>query len=224
MSRRSALIVALAIAALSIILALWLRSGSKANETRSREADTSSASTLQDLPSPAPIASSIHDRKARDQVRERIYKARGEAPPETGGTKRSAGTTAERERSTAPNAASPMGAPDKGPGLDPQYIRSVVREDFWPMAKQCYESALAGNPKLAGKLVVFFTIVGDEKVGGIVESAEISDGTTIEDEKLRQCFTESMMTLAFKPPPKGGKVTVKYPFSMEPDDPPDGGK
>lgn len=225
MSRRTAAIAALALVVVAIVLVLVLRtSREKPPRASSSESESASASQL-DPSSPEPIASSIRDRKTRDQVRDRIYKARGEAPPAQEGARRGAGTTSsERDNSAAPNPASPFGGSGKGPGLDPKYIQSVIREDFAPMAKQCYESALAENPKLAGKLVVFFTIVGDEKVGGIVESAEISDGTTIEDPKLRQCFTESMMTLAFKPPPKGGKVTVKYPFTMEPDDPPDGGK
>lgn len=225
MTRRTAVILAILAGFLSI-LALWLFSGGNKKRTSAAEANVRSAPSASqpESTSPAPVTSSIHDRKTRDQVRERIYKAWGESPPEPTGARRHAGTTGDRESSNATSPASPVNTGSKPPALDPQYIRSVIREDFAPMAKQCYESALADNPKLAGKLVVFFTIVGDEKVGGVVESAEISDGTTIEDPKLQQCFTESMMTLAFKPPAKGGKVTVKYPFTMEPDDPPDGGR
>lgn len=113
----------------------------------------------------------------------------------------------------------PTPAPLGSSTLDKEYIRDVVRSDFYPMARQCYESALVSNPKLSGKLVVFFTIVGDEKVGGIVESAELVEGTTIDDPQLTQCFAESMKTVAFKAPRKGGMVTVKYPFEMTPDEP-----
>lgn len=172
----------------------------------------------------APISESIRDRKVRDEVRRRIYAARSETPPEPQGARRGAGTIDGRADGGAEPGSQSSGATSREPGLDAAYIRQVVRDDFAPMAKQCYESALAQNPKLSGKLVVFFTIVGDEKVGGIVESAEIADGTTIEDERLQQCFTESMMTVAFKPPRKGGKVTVKYPFTLTNDDEVDGGR
>jgi hypothetical protein len=152
----------------------------------------------------APLSETIHDRKVRDQVRERIVASGPDL-----GVLRNAGTTG----SDSPAAAS------SAEKLDATYVREVIRSDFAPMAKQCYESALASNPELGGKLVVFFTIVGDDKVGGVVESAHIDEGTTLQDAKLQQCFTESMMTVAFKAPPKRGAVSVRYPFMLSPDGP-----
>ena len=65
-----------------------------------------------------------------------------------------------------------------------------------------------------------FTIVGDEHVGGIVDeaSAEVGDGGFGDDE-LVTCLRESMGTMAFRPPPRSGRVTVRYPLRFESDSP-----
>jgi hypothetical protein len=57
-------------------------------------------------------------------------------------------------------------------------------------------------------------------VGGIVESAEITKGTTLEDEELGYCLRESMLAMSFVPPEHGGSVTVTYPFGFSPGDDP----
>lgn len=87
------------------------------------------------------------------------------------------------------------------------------------MAGTCYEAALELDPKLAGRLVLSFVIVGDESVGGIVESVEIDPSTTIAGDELLYCMRESLLSLVFEPPKGGGSVTVTYPFELSPDDP-----
>jgi hypothetical protein len=166
--------------------------------------------TARPIDIPAPLTSAVHDRSLRNAVRERIYQRAGQTPPDPGGVPRRVGvapTSSER-----PAQDSSFGT------LDAAYIQQVFRSDFYPMARQCYESALASNPNLGGRLVVYFTIVGDDKVGGIVESVQIDEGTTIDDLKLRECFTESIMTVAFKAPPKRGRMSVRYPFTLSPGD------
>ena len=118
--------------------------------------------------------------------------------------------------------------PERADGkIDPDYLRQRMREDFLPMARGCYDELLARDPKAAGKIVVKMTIVGDEKVGGIVDEASIDrDAGTLPDDKLETCFRESMMSMAFAPPPHGGTVTVVYPFTLadkDPDAPKEGG-
>jgi hypothetical protein len=110
---------------------------------------------------------------------------------------------------------------------EPSYIRQVVREDMFPLVRQCYESALERRPQLAGKLVLSFAIEGDPDVGGIVDEADFAEGTTLQDEEMETCVRESFMTLTFdKPPSGGGRVTVKYPIEFAPgeEEAKDGGK
>jgi hypothetical protein len=100
---------------------------------------------------------------------------------------------------------------------DAEYIRANFREDMFPLIKSCYEGALKRKPELAGKLVLGFTIVGDQDVGGVVEDADIEDDSTLKDDDMETCVRESLMTLTFdKPPGGGGYVTVRYPLAFSP--------
>jgi hypothetical protein len=118
----------------------------------------------------------------------------------------------------APGSAAPTQVAAKRlPELDREYIRSAISEQLLPVAVECYESALADDPELAGKLVAEFTIVGAEEVGGIVEEATINAGeSTLDNEFVRECLRESLMAVTFEPPPDGGQVQVTYPFEFRP--------
>jgi hypothetical protein len=114
-----------------------------------------------------------------------------------------------------------FGLDDEGnPSLDPEYIQARVREDLVPLARDCYSSsALKRNDKLAGKLVIYFRIIGDRKVGGVVDEAKLVDGTTIDDREMQTCIRESMMSVSFEAPPHDREVTVVYPIDFAPDEP-----
>jgi hypothetical protein len=158
--------------------------------------------------SPAPrdraTAPSIQrNRMTRDLKREQIWAALG------------------REHQLEP-AAPGSAAPNEKtatrlPQLDREYIRAAISEQLLPVAIECYESALADDPGLAGKLVAEFTIVGVEEVGGVVEDAQINaDESTLDSEFVRECMRESLMAVTFEPPPDGGQVQVTYPFEFSP--------
>jgi hypothetical protein len=116
----------------------------------------------------------------------------------------------------AAEAEEPLGT------LDKDYIRSRIQDDLVPIAKECYESALEDEPKLGGKLVMKFAIVGDEEVGGVVEEADVDPTSDIKHPELLECMKESMLALSFAPPEGGGRVEVTYPFQFASDGPPDG--
>lgn len=103
--------------------------------------------------------------------------------------------------------------------VDPKYIQARVREDLFPLALDCYTDALKRTPTLAGKLVVYFRVIGDHKVGGVVDEAKLVDGTTIDDRDMQTCVRESMMSVSFDAPPQDGELTVVYPIEFSPDDP-----
>jgi hypothetical protein len=141
-------------------------------------------------------------RAERDQLRERIYRSLGQVPP-------------TNARSLPPsNLAREAGV------IDPAYVQERIREDFVPLAKQCYDAALERDAAGAGKLVMSFNIVGDDDVGGIVESADSTEDSTLTDPELLYCMRESMLSMTFEPPKNGGSVTVVYPFVFSPDAPP----
>jgi hypothetical protein len=113
-----------------------------------------------------------------------------------------------------------IGLDDAGnPKVDPKYIQARVREDLFPLALDCYNAALKRNPQLAGRLNVYFRVIGDHKVGGVVDEAKLIDGTTIGDPEMQTCVRESMMSVSFDAPPQDGELTVVYPIEFSPDDP-----
>jgi hypothetical protein len=153
------------------------------------------------------IAETIHDRKVRDQLRQRILAgwAAG-AEPEV--------AAAAKEGRFVPAPAGPDGG-----RMDPKYIQQVVRSELMPMAKQCYEELLSRKKGAKGRIEMSFTIAADEKLGAIVEDVEADHGDSgIADEKMTTCMKESLSTLSFRPPAHGGYVTVVYPIEFSDDE------
>jgi hypothetical protein len=135
-------------------------------------------------------------------------------------------------------AAGPEGAQPASPNgnLDPTYLRERIRDDFIPMAQRCFELLQARRPGFGGRMRMRFRISAHEQLGGIVEDvsieeasrpadggadASIADGScsVFGDRSFETCLRESMMTVAFRPPSRGGQLTVAYPLSLEPDAP-----
>jgi hypothetical protein len=102
--------------------------------------------------------------------------------------------------------------------IEPNYIQQRVREDFFPLARQCYADGMAGNPALAGSVVFAFNIVGDEKTGGIVEAVDVLNTSTLRDPDVIDCMRQSFLGISFPPPAGGGEVTVIYPIVFDPGD------
>ena len=105
------------------------------------------------------------------------------------------------------------------PSLDREYIKTAIREQLVPVARECYESALEDDPKLGGKIMLSFEIVGAEDVGGIVEEASVVDEESdLASPFVRECMRESLLGVEFPAPEHGGRVEVHYPFIFAADD------
>jgi hypothetical protein len=98
-------------------------------------------------------------------------------------------------------------------------IRERMREDLIPMALGCYKNLLAKHPDAGGKVVMEFEILHDEKLGGVVNEPELGDGGTLNDVDFSTCVRESLSAVYFDAPPGKGKITVKYPITLSPDEP-----
>lgn len=129
---------------------------------------------------------------------------------------------------SGPRQGAPGGANDESP-MTPEeekrrrdYLGAAVREQYFPVAKSCYEELLAREPRAAGKVVMSFAIVSDG-TDGVVDRVELIEGTTMTDPTFLTCMRESMYTTIFEPPPPGAEeTTVVYPVELSPD-PPDSG-
>jgi hypothetical protein len=93
-------------------------------------------------------------------------------------------------------------------------VRAVIGD-----IKACYEDALKRTPKLEGRLVAKFEIIGEPDAGGVIESAEIDDATDSAlrtEAELTGCIIDSIYTIELPRPEDGGRVTVEYPFYLSP--------
>jgi hypothetical protein len=78
---------------------------------------------------------------------------------------------------------------------------------------QCYDLGHTEDPGFAGTITVQFTLVGEPKVGGLLESVEIVDkDTSITQQTFRDCITQQLYALELDPPPDG--VTVKRQITL----------
>lgn len=147
---------------------------------------------------------SVRDRAVRAQIRAAIVRAWS-----------AGGTGAE------PGVNAPI--PPRTGTLSADFIRGRIREDFVPMAGECYESLLRRRPGVGGRVVMEFEIVADANHGGLVEDARMvpHDGGVpdagLEEAEFLTCMRESMMTVAFLRPEGDGRMTVRYPFRLRPD-------
>jgi hypothetical protein len=97
------------------------------------------------------------------------------------------------------------------------YVGRVMQEQFLPLAVSCYEELLARHPKAAGNVVLDFSVMGDDAVGGVVIDASFGDATTLGDAEFRTCTQESMYSVVFDAPPTGHPtLTVSQSFELAP--------
>jgi hypothetical protein len=113
--------------------------------------------------------------------------------------------------SPAPSRACGEPLPADYGRLEPEKIQHVIREKFASF-RACYESGLAGNPKLQGRVTVKFVIERDGTVSGATDS-----GSDLPDARVVACVVDGFGALKF-PSPDGGVVTVVYPIMFNPGD------
>lgn len=95
--------------------------------------------------------------------------------------------------------------------MPPEVIRRVVRSHITEL-RDCYALGLAKDPQLAGPLAIEFTI----GPSGAVEDAKAEDVTRFGDPDVARCIVEAISGWQFPEPRGGGRITVSYPFHMDP--------
>lgn len=97
------------------------------------------------------------------------------------------------------------------------YVQRTMREQYYPVARDCYEELLGRDPKARGKVVLEFAIVGDGDAGVVDRVATREDEDAIDDPEFVMCMRESLYTAVFEaPPPGASETTVVYPVMLEP--------
>lgn len=93
-------------------------------------------------------------------------------------------------------------------GLDRDLISDVIARNMGQV-RFCYEQALQGEPSLAGRVAVAFTIGGNGqvKVAGV-------DSTTLNSKAVEDCILLRLRSWKFPLPDGGVDVKVSYPFVL----------
>jgi hypothetical protein len=99
----------------------------------------------------------------------------------------------------------------RGGRLDPNIIQRIVRAHY-PYFTGCYESALAENRNLGGRVQIRFIIERDGSVRHVR-----AECTSMPDPDVVECVVAGYKQLHF-PQPEMGIVTVVYPIVFMPGD------
>ena len=93
--------------------------------------------------------------------------------------------------------------------LSKEIIRRIIRRHL-NQVRYCYQKELQANPRLAGRVVVKFTIDPSGKVVAVkVQSS------TLNNKKVEQCVARAVKNWLFPKPTGGGVVVVSYPFNFK---------
>jgi hypothetical protein len=100
-----------------------------------------------------------------------------------------------------------------------RFVTQAVNESFVPMAQECANELRGRRPDAGGAATVAFKLLGDDKVGGVVDSAEIVRAkSTIDDVAFATCIRESLYGVYFDPPPVGGEATLDFEVRLDQSD------
>lgn len=204
---------------------LWMKRGSSDSKTHrtndTKISDGTRASAVG--PSSASTATQVNETRARRPLRkgvrrlkalkdrERLLRAIEAARLKREGREPAAESGEDQPTANPDQQAPPLPVPPSGK-LDKHYIQSVIR-GARPLIKECYMLARDTLPGARGMVMVEFTILGEQDVGGVVETAKIiSDNALSTNKTMSECITQTMLSLEFPAPEGGGKVRVKYPF------------
>lgn len=94
-----------------------------------------------------------------------------------------------------------------------------LQDDVMPLADECYEQAQERVPALAGALNLRFEILGDEDVGGLVESVDLAEGSDITDVEMIECMRETLLSTIFPAPDDSGSTAVELSLRFAPEEP-----
>ena len=100
--------------------------------------------------------------------------------------------------------------------LTAEGIRGAV-DDQKQEIKHCYEQWLKLEPDIAGRVVVTFTIAGDEDDRGRVTDVDLAE-SELEHTFMEGCVLNVFGELPFEAPEGGGEVEVNYPLMFASED------
>lgn len=161
---------------------------------------------------------------AREAMRQRILDAAAARAASTSPTR--AATVADDEpaarerRARKPAAGSEDAAPPQAPLQDRTgnhaYLARVLDEQLMPLVDECHALARETHPDIAGLLDLNVEILGDEDIGGVIDSLEPAPTNEIKDAGLLECVRESLLSVTLPPPKTGGRDAIMLSLRLDP--------
>lgn len=105
-------------------------------------------------------------------------------------------------------------AGSSGASIDAFVVREGISKDL-PKINRCYESALRGEPALAGKVSVRFAVVRNGDVRGV----QVVENTT-GNEHVERCVARVVGAIRFPSRRTGKSLRFTFPFVFAPQDSP----
>lgn len=97
------------------------------------------------------------------------------------------------------------------------YLARVMNQDLMPLVDECYALARETRPDLAGMLVLDVEILGDEDLGGVVDTVTPAANNALTDPDLLECVRESLLATTLPRPEQGGRDALSLSLRLEPD-------
>lgn len=113
------------------------------------------------------------------------------------------------QESGAP-AISPL-PPESWTSLPEDYISGIIREQLIPVAEGCYEDLAEAGAR--GALTLKVVVIGDEEIGGVIDSIEVNPKKTSLEGELIDCVYFAAYEMEFDPPEDGQSV-AEFEFSL----------
>ncbi len=109
-------------------------------------------------------------------------------------------------------AVTPGGAEEEFIGsIDKDAVRRVVRSALQSF-KACFNREYSKDPKLEGKVMIFWEI--HEK--GVAKNARVvKEKSTLNNSAVAECVRARLLTLRFPEPPAGAAAEIYYPFYFQ---------
>jgi hypothetical protein len=93
--------------------------------------------------------------------------------------------------------------------IPPEVIMRPIRQRIGCL-RQCYESGLARQPGIAGRVVFQFVVEDD----GWVRKVKVRESELAAPE-VEECMRSELVGLGYEAPTGGGRITVVYPIVFE---------
>ncbi|MCY1007581.1 hypothetical protein OV079_18910 [Nannocystis pusilla] len=96
------------------------------------------------------------------------------------------------------------------------YLTRVLSRDLMPLVDECHALVREEHPELAGMLVLDLEILGDEDIGGVVNTLGPGQGNELAEPALLECVRESLLATTLPPPEQGGRDAISLSMRFDP--------